>query len=124
MAALLFSSLINAILFFRIIEVAYFRAAPSEDFEGHAVADEKYKEAPASMVVPLLIVAASLLAIGIFTNEIVTNIIIIIQSMAPVITNPSEFKEIHKPIEFFISYLFCVLYPVNLNLTCEWLYSV
>jgi multicomponent Na+:H+ antiporter subunit D len=76
MVALLFSSLINAILFFRIIEVAYFRAAPSANFKGHALADEKFKEAPASMVVPLLLVAASLIAIGFFTNEIVTNVVL------------------------------------------------
>ena len=67
---------VTSLLFFRIIEVAYFRAAPSAKFKGHAHANENFKDAPASMVVPLVLVALSLLVIGFFTIEIVTNIVI------------------------------------------------
>jgi multicomponent Na+:H+ antiporter subunit D len=73
MAALLFSSLVNAILFFRVIEIAYFE--PKVDH--HAGATEKViiDEAPLSMLVPLIIVALSLIVIGLYSGDIVTNII-------------------------------------------------
>jgi multicomponent Na+:H+ antiporter subunit D len=73
MAALLISSLVNAILFFRVIEIAYFE--PKVDHHaGHA---EKLQidEAPFSMLVPLVIVALSLIVIGFYSGDIVTNII-------------------------------------------------
>jgi len=71
-AALLFSSLINAILFFRIIEIAYY--PETDPHHGHH-AHTKIDEAPASMLVPLVAVAASLIVIGIYTGDIVTSII-------------------------------------------------
>ncbi len=73
MAALLVSSLVNAILFFRVIEIAYFE--PKVDHHGgdsHKVAID---EAPLSMLVPLIIVALSLIVIGLYSGDIVTNII-------------------------------------------------
>ena len=71
--ALLFSSLTNAVLFFRIFEIAFF-----EPFtEGHGAHGHgpTFSEAPLSMVVPLLIAACSLIALGLFTGDIVTNFI-------------------------------------------------
>jgi len=72
MAALLFSSLINAILFFRVIEIAYFE--PKVDHHGET-AKVIIDEAPLSMLVPLIIVAISLIVIGLYSGDIVTNII-------------------------------------------------
>ena len=73
MAALLFSSLINAILFFRIIEIAYFE--PKIDHHGGETENLVVDEAPLSMLVPLIIVAISLIVIGLYSGDIVTNII-------------------------------------------------
>jgi multicomponent Na+:H+ antiporter subunit D len=75
--ALLFSSLVNAILFFRIIEVAYFNPLPKEgESHGHDDHDEservRWDEAPASMVAPLLIAASGVLFVGLYNREIVT----------------------------------------------------
>ena len=74
-AALVFSSLINAVMFFRLFEIGYYRKfTGNEDHDHH---DEKItmEEAPMSMVVPLVIVSISLILLGLYTNEIVTNLI-------------------------------------------------
>ncbi len=73
MVALLFSSLINVILFFRIIEIAYYE--PFVEHHGHNSHREPIAEAPLTMLVPLLIVAASLVLVGIYTSDIVNQII-------------------------------------------------
>ncbi|MDA0261414.1 MAG: monovalent cation/H+ antiporter subunit D family protein [Proteobacteria bacterium] len=74
--ALLLSSLINAILFFRIIEVAYFNpTVKGAGSHGKGDHDESERcgtdEAPVSMLAPLMIAAASLLVIGLYNREIV-----------------------------------------------------
>ncbi len=73
LVALIFSSLVNVVLFFRIIEFAYYPSFSNQHGDAHG--SEKIDEAPASMLVPLLIVAAGLLVIGVFTGKIVTYII-------------------------------------------------
>ena len=74
MAALIFSSLINVVLFFRVIEIAYY-----EPMAGHQAKGTHHSggidEAPLTMLVPLLIVAAGLVLLGIYTGDIVENII-------------------------------------------------
>ncbi|MEJ2689435.1 MAG: monovalent cation/H+ antiporter subunit D family protein [Deltaproteobacteria bacterium] len=73
MVALLFSSLVNAIIFFRLIEIGYFGSKPQEGhFHAPAIA---VCEAPLSMLVPMLLTAASLIVIGIYTREIVTGLV-------------------------------------------------
>ncbi len=72
-AALLFSSLVNVVLFFRIIELGYFE--PFSDHHGHNHHPEPIDEAPLSMLVPLIIVAVGLVVVGMYTGEIVTRII-------------------------------------------------
>jgi len=72
-AALLFSSLVNVVLFFRIIELGYFE--PFSDHHGHNHHPEPIDEAPLSMLVPLIIVAAGLVVAGMYTGDIVTRII-------------------------------------------------
>ena len=73
MIALLISSLINAVLFFRMIEIAYFGVKPAEGHDHHQSDDHDTgrSEASASMLIPLLVTAALLLLIGIFNKDIV-----------------------------------------------------
>jgi multicomponent Na+:H+ antiporter subunit D len=73
MAALLISSLVNAILFFRIIEIAYFE--PKADHHAGDAAEITFSEAPFSMLVPLLVVAIGLIVIGLYSGTLVTTII-------------------------------------------------
>jgi multicomponent Na+:H+ antiporter subunit D len=73
MAALLFSSLVNAILFFRIIEIAYFE--PKADHHAGDDAETVVSEAPFSMLLPLLVVAVGLIIIGLYSGTLVTTII-------------------------------------------------
>lgn len=75
-AALVFSSLINIILFFRIFEIAFFE--PYGDMHGahyHGPAHETVQDAPWNMVLPLLVVAVGLIVLGFYSGAIVTNII-------------------------------------------------
>lgn len=73
MVALLFSSLINVVLFFRVIEIGYYE--PFSDHHGHGSHFESIDEAPLSMLIPLLITAAGLVVVGLYTGDIVTRII-------------------------------------------------
>jgi len=63
MAALLISSLVNAILFFRLIEIGFFSDTHKK---------LRIKEAPLSMLVPLLVMAGLVIVIGLYTQDIVT----------------------------------------------------
>jgi len=69
MAALLISSLINAVLFFRIIEAAYFESGTGEDGQEPA---QGIQEAPMDMLVPLLVTAVGTVIVGLYTGDIVT----------------------------------------------------
>lgn len=73
MVALLFSSLVNVILFFRVIEIGYYE--PFGHHHGHERQSEPRAEAPLSMLAPLIIVAAGLILVGIYTGDIVNQII-------------------------------------------------
>jgi multicomponent Na+:H+ antiporter subunit D len=72
--ALLFSSLINAIIFFRLIEIAYFGKFETH---GHGGTHGKVSmdEAPVTMMLPMLVTAALLIIIGLYTSEIVSGIV-------------------------------------------------
>ena len=75
-AALIFSSLVNVILFFKIIEIAYFEPFADHHHGGHhGPAAVAYQEAPWTMVVPLLVVAAGLILLGLFSGGLVNQII-------------------------------------------------
>ena len=69
-AALLFSSVVMAIVFFRLFEIGYFKSGHDQE-----VVPLGSNEAPKSMVFPLLIVAVSLIGIGLYTNELVRTVI-------------------------------------------------
>jgi multicomponent Na+:H+ antiporter subunit D len=73
--ALLFSSLVNVVLFFRIFEIGYgFRS--SADAHGHGHEDAVViEEAPLSMLIPTMIVALFIILIGLYNQPIVANII-------------------------------------------------
>lgn len=70
--ALVISSFVNAILFFRIIEIAYFGNLK----DGHGHETHKRNEAPLSMLIPLWISAIAIIGLGLYTSEVVTNFIV------------------------------------------------
>lgn len=72
-AALLFSSLVNAVLFFRIFEKGYGFTIAEDPEHGHNTAT--LNEAPATMLVPVMSIAALIIAIGIFNQAIINNVI-------------------------------------------------
>jgi len=72
--ALIFSSLVNAVLFFRVIEIAYFRT-PDESRNGQGHGTPPAGEAPAMMLQPLVVSAAALIAVGLATGPLVQNVI-------------------------------------------------
>ncbi|GAB6176319.1 monovalent cation/H+ antiporter subunit D family protein [Desulfobaculum senezii] len=76
-AALILSSLMNVVMFFRIFEIAYFEPfAEGHGHEhGHGPAPQPIKDAPWSMVVPLLLVAVGLIVLGLYSGDIVTRVI-------------------------------------------------
>jgi len=74
--ALLFSSLINVILFFRIIEIGYYSFDYNNESHSHGHGESVIiDEAPLSMLVPTCIVAAIVVLIGLYNQSILTNII-------------------------------------------------
>ncbi len=73
--ALLISSLVNAVLFFRIIEYAYFGKLPdreaAEEVHAHHGDDSGVMdESPPSILIPLLLAAIAVVVIGILNKEI------------------------------------------------------
>ncbi|MFP4083749.1 MAG: complex I subunit 5 family protein [Desulfonatronovibrio sp.] len=78
LVVLLVSSLLNAVYFFRIIEKMYIRPQSEEMLKAQEQGSAPVwgrKEAPWSMLAPVLLLAASLLVLGIFNVWIVTNFI-------------------------------------------------
>ena len=73
MVALITSSLVNVVIFFRIIETAFF---PAED-HGHDHHHEPppRQEAPARMLIPLWIVAISLPLLGLLSGDLISTLI-------------------------------------------------
>ncbi len=77
--ALLFSSLVNAVIFFRIFEIAHFE--PFSESHGHDHSDQQalspvvINEAPPIMLIPFAIVAVSLVILGIYSGDIISKII-------------------------------------------------
>jgi multicomponent Na+:H+ antiporter subunit D len=77
-AALLCSSLINAVLFFRVIECAYLK--PMEPAYAHNGGKTKHEEiqrdeAPLTMLVPIVFMAAGVILLGIFSGKIISSVI-------------------------------------------------
>lgn len=79
-AALLISSLVNVILFFRCFEIGFFE--PFSQGKGHDTGpsipynnSSTVREAPLEMLIPLLTTAALLIVLGIYSGQIVTKVI-------------------------------------------------
>jgi len=68
-AALILSSVVNIVLFFRVFEIGFFEPAATHGSGGHA--SGAVREAPLSMVVPLLLMAAGLIVAGLYTGTLV-----------------------------------------------------
>ncbi|NQZ67230.1 MAG: monovalent cation/H+ antiporter subunit D family protein, partial [Lentisphaeria bacterium] len=78
--ALLFSSLINVILFFRIFEIAFLNTSDDDEHDEagdheHHHEEIKINEAPISMLIPTLIISFTLILIGLSNNFIIKIII-------------------------------------------------
>jgi multicomponent Na+:H+ antiporter subunit D len=73
-AVLLISSLLNVVLFFRVIEQTYFEPA-EEHTSGGSELVIATEEAPLSMLVPILIATAGIMVFGILSGKIVSTII-------------------------------------------------
>lgn len=72
LAVILISSLLNAVYFFRILEKVYMM----NPFKGQKeVSDGERNEAPASMMIPTLILSGSLIVIG-FANAVIVGILL------------------------------------------------
>jgi multicomponent Na+:H+ antiporter subunit D len=75
LGALLFSSLVNVVLFFRVFEIGYFEPK-SQSGRGHQTdGPEAIQEAPLAMVIPLMMVALSLILVGLYTGDLVGQVI-------------------------------------------------
>ena len=79
-AALLISSLVNIILFFRCFEISYFepfsRGKDHHSNSGRSHHDSaKVQEAPLEMLIPLLTTALLLIVLGVYSGQIVTEVI-------------------------------------------------
>ncbi|RAP33746.1 hypothetical protein DID77_02495, partial [Candidatus Marinamargulisbacteria bacterium SCGC AG-439-L15] len=66
---LLFSSFVNAILFFRIIEIGFFQKT---DHDESVVIDE----APVTMLIPLILAAILVVGIGLYSNTIIERVVL------------------------------------------------
>jgi multicomponent Na+:H+ antiporter subunit D len=73
-AVLLLSSLLNVVLFFRVIENGYLEPEEEHPAEGLGVA-VAFEEAPLSLLVPILIAGAGILSLGILSGEIISSVI-------------------------------------------------
>jgi multicomponent Na+:H+ antiporter subunit D len=78
MVALLFSTMVMVVLFFRLIERIHLAVTESGEEFGHGHGDldlpeseTRFDEAPLSMLIPLLLSAAAVLVVGIYNQDIV-----------------------------------------------------
>jgi len=69
-AVLVASSLLAAVVFFRVIENVYF-----EGSRGQGVKGSVFDEAPMSMLVPIYIMVAGIMLLGVFSGKIISTVI-------------------------------------------------
>ncbi|MGA7278127.1 MAG: proton-conducting transporter membrane subunit, partial [Desulfocapsaceae bacterium] len=80
-AALIFSSLINTVLFFRLFEIGYFepfasgKAHQQHNHTEHSKHSDSIAEAPLDLLVPLVAAAVLLIVLGIYSGKIVARVI-------------------------------------------------
>ncbi len=73
-AVLLISSLLNVILFFRVIESAYLEPVAEHSSGGSELAIAR-EESPLTMLIPILIAGAGIMSFGILSGKIISTII-------------------------------------------------
>ena len=73
-AILVTSSLLNAVYFFRIIEVSYLRQ-PESSRQPEGAPLSTYRELPIRMLMPILLLATGVIVIGLLNQTIVTQVI-------------------------------------------------
>jgi multicomponent Na+:H+ antiporter subunit D len=78
MVVLMFSTMVMVVLFFRMIERIYLAVSESGENLGHGHGDlglnedqTRFDEGPLSMLIPLLLAAATVLIIGIYNQDVV-----------------------------------------------------
>jgi multicomponent Na+:H+ antiporter subunit D len=78
MVALLFSTMVMVVLFFRLIERIYLAVSESGENLGHGHGDlglteeqTRFSEGPLTMLIPLLLASGVVLALGIYNQEVV-----------------------------------------------------
>ncbi len=88
-AALLISSLVNAVLFFRIFEIAHFGNKPAEGHNQEDHSREKItpQDGPWTALVPLLTAAAIIILLGLFNGQIVELIRVALDDLPPMAAN-------------------------------------
>ncbi|GAG48421.1 unnamed protein product [marine sediment metagenome] len=75
-AVLLVSSLLNAILFFRVIENIYLEPRePSYAPDGGGPEAISIDEAPLSMLIPMFVIGAGIILLGVFSGKIIDVVI-------------------------------------------------
>jgi multicomponent Na+:H+ antiporter subunit D len=75
LAVILFSSLLNAVYFFRILEKVYMKPINGNSPGAEGDADPKRDEVGASMLVPTLVLAAGLIVLGLMSFFIIDGFI-------------------------------------------------
>jgi multicomponent Na+:H+ antiporter subunit D len=73
--ALLASSLINVILFFRIVEIGYVFQLSGHGHSNDSNHSASIDEAPLSMLIPTIAVALAIIIIGVYNQSILSNVI-------------------------------------------------
>jgi multicomponent Na+:H+ antiporter subunit D len=74
-AALLFSSLIAAVLFFRVVENAFLNPQEGHHSSGHHEEEIVADEIPLSMMVPLMIIVVGIMTLGPLSSKIISSMI-------------------------------------------------
>jgi multicomponent Na+:H+ antiporter subunit D len=78
-AVILISSLLNAVYFFRVIELAFFKPYSSGQKDRLAPAGDEEKagmdEMPGSMLIPTLVIAAGIVLLGILNGPIISGVL-------------------------------------------------
>jgi len=74
-AALILSSLLSALVFFKIIENVYFEPRVAHAHNGASHEEVAVDEVPVSMLIPIYITVAGILTFGVFSGKIISTII-------------------------------------------------
>jgi multicomponent Na+:H+ antiporter subunit D len=75
-AVLLFSSLLTAVVFFRVIETIYFKPSEAVHARNGGSHEEIVRdEVPLSMLIPIFVLVAGILVLGVFSGKIISNVI-------------------------------------------------